>query len=138
VLIRRNLLDAFISNMSPVLIALLLLFALTMVTSSDEKLMAFMQTTSGRVVNICVSMFFVIVFSHIDARRRLAASELFYMEYFYFTTYLVLLTVSMNSILYFRAKAIAVLQWEENLAPKLLFWPVVTGLLFAASLWTFY
>ena len=41
----------------------------------------------GRALSICVGMFFVIVFSHIDLRQRLAAQEIFYPEYFYFTIY---------------------------------------------------
>jgi hypothetical protein len=138
VLLRRNLLDAFISNLSPIIIALILLFALQMVMTSDEKLASFMQTTSGRLVNICVSMFFVIVFAHVSVRRGMTAEEIFYLEYFYFITYLMILWVAINSIVYYKLKQVAWLQYEENLVLKLLFWPTVTGLLLAATTATFY
>jgi hypothetical protein len=97
-----------------------------------------MQMTSGRLVNICVSMFFVIVFAHISLRRGMAAEEIFYLEYFYFITYMMILWVAINSILYFKMKHVRWLQHEENLILKLAFWPVVTGFLFAASVATFY
>lgn len=138
VLLRRNLLDAFISNLGPIIIGLILLFALQMVMTSDEKLAAFMQTTAGRLVNICVSMFFVIVFAHISVRRGMAAEEIFYLEYFYFVTYLMILWVAINSIVYVKMREVRWLQYEENLVPKLLFWPVVTGFLFFASAASFY
>jgi hypothetical protein len=135
---RRNLIDAFVSNLWPVTIALIILFALQMVVTSDEKLAAFMQTTAGRVVNICVSMFFVIAFGHIDVRRKISAQEILYIEWFYLVTYGAILWVALNSILFVRAKHISWLQKDENLIPKLLYWPLVTGTLFLASLATFY
>jgi len=138
VLLRRNLLDAFISNLGPIVISMIILFALQMVMTSDEKLATLMQTTAGRLVNICVSMFFVIVFAHISVRRGMAAEEIFYLEYFYFITYLMILWVAINSIVYVKMKHVRWLRYEENLIPKLLFWPVVTGFLFAASVATFY
>lgn len=137
-MLRRNLLDAFISNLGPILISLILLFALQMVSTSDEKLAAFMQTTSGRLVNICVGMFFVIIFAHVNVRRGLAAEEIFYLEYFYFATYVMILWVAINSIVFVKMKHLRWLQHEENLIPKLLFWPAVAGILLAASVATFY
>jgi hypothetical protein len=109
-----------------------------MVMTSDDKLATLMQTTAGRLVNICVSMFFVIVFAHISVRKGMAAEEIFYLEYFYFITYLMILWVSINSIVYVKMKHVRWLQYEENLVPKLLFWPVVTGFLFLFSVTTFY
>jgi hypothetical protein len=138
VLLRRNLLDAFISNLGPIIISLILLFALQMVMTSDEKLASYMQTTAGRLVAITVSMFFVIVFAHINVRRSLAAEEIFYLEHFYFTTYLMILWVAINSIAFVKMKDIHWLQYDENVILKLMFWPVVTGLLFISSVATFY
>ncbi len=138
ILLRRNLLDSFISNLGPIIIGMIILFALQMVMTSDDKLATLMQTTAGRLVNICVSMFFVIVFAHISVRKGMAAEEIFYLEYFYFITYLMILWVSINSIVYVKMKHVRWLQYEENLVPKLLFWPVVTGFLFLFSVTTFY
>lgn len=136
ILLHRNLLDAFISSLGPIVIALILLFALQMVMTNDEQLAR--QIGPGLIVNICVSMFFVIVFAHISVRRSLAAAEIFYLEYFYFATYLMILWVGVDSIVFTRMKHVAWLQREDNLILKLLFWPVVTGFLFAATAATFY
>jgi 4-amino-4-deoxy-L-arabinose transferase-like glycosyltransferase len=83
-------------------------------------------------------MFFVIVFAHVSLRRGMAAEEIFYLEYFYFITYMMILWVAINSILYFKMKHVVWLQHEENLILKLMFWPVVTGFLFVTSVATFY
>lgn len=133
IVIRRNMLDAFISNLSPMIIGIIILFALQMVVTSDERIASFMQTTAGRVVNICVAMFFVIVFSHIDLRRRIIAQEIFYLEYFYFITYGMILWVALNSILFTKVKGFLFIQYRENLVPKLLFWPVIGGGLFLVT-----
>ena len=137
-LIRHNLLDAFISNLGPIVIALILLFAIQMSIMADEKKAAFMQLTSGRLVNICVSMFFVIVFAHISVRRSLAAEEIFYLEYFYFTTYLGLLLVIMNGILFASNSGGAVVEFRDNLVPKIAYWPAAMTCLFIVTLMVFY
>ena len=86
IVIRRNFVDAFISNLTSVIIVTILLFTLLMIASKDERLIGFMQAGSGRVLNICVAMFFVIAFSHIDIRRKIAADEIFYLEYSIFSS----------------------------------------------------
>ena len=138
VVIKRVFVDAFISNLTPLIIVAILLFTLLMIAIKDERLVGFMQAGSGRVLNICVAMFFVIAFSHIDIRRRIAAEEIFYLEYFYFLIYLAMLWISINSVLFAMGKKITLIQYRDNVISKLLFWPVLLGLLFVISVVTFY
>ena len=81
-------------------------------------------------------MFFVIAFSHIDIRRKIAAEEVFYLEYFYLTIYLAILWVSINSVLFAMGARIRLIQYRDNLISKLLFWPGLLGLLFAVTVLT--
>jgi hypothetical protein len=136
--IKRIFTDAFISNLTSLIIVTILLFTLLMITSRDERLVGFMQAGSGRILNICTAMFFVIAFSHVDIRRKIAAEQVFYLEYFYFLIYLALLWISINSVLYSIGANIQLIQYRQNLVSRLLFWPVLLGLLFIVTVFTFY
>jgi len=136
--IKRIFTDAFISNLTALIIVTILLFTLLMITSRDERLVGFMQAGSGRILNICSAIFFVIAFSHIDIRRKIAAEQVFYLEYFYFLIYLAILWISINSVLFSIGADIHFIQNRQNLASKLLFWPVLLGMLFIITVFTFY
>ena len=135
--IRRSFIDAFISNLTAVIIVTILLFTMLMIASRDERLVGFMQAGSGRVLSICAAMFFVIAFSHIDIRRKIAAEEIFYLEYFYLLVYFSMLWVAVNSVLFAMGADIRLIQYRDNLISKLLFWPVLLGLLLAVTVFTF-
>jgi hypothetical protein len=136
--VRRNFVDAFLSNLTPLIIVAVLLFTLIMIASRDERLVGFLQAGTGRILSICAAMFFVIAFNHIDIRRRMASEEIFYLEYFYFLIYLSLLWVSVNSVLYATGASIRMIQYRENLISKLAYWPFLLGCLFAITLWVIY
>lgn len=136
--IKRIFTDAFISNLTPLIIVTILLFTLLMITSRDERLVGFMQSGSGRILNICAAMFFVIAFNHVDIRRKIEAEQVFYLEYFYFLIYFAILLISINSVLFSVDAKINLVRYKENLVPKLLFWPILLGVLFAISVFTFY
>ncbi|MEI7614532.1 MAG: cache domain-containing protein [Betaproteobacteria bacterium] len=137
-MIRRNVLDAFLSNLTPLFIVAAILFILIMLSSRDERLVSFLQAGSGRILNICTAMFFVIAFSHIEVRRRIASEAIFYMEYFYFLIYFGILWVCVNSVLYATRRPIWIIQYRENLIAKLAYWPFLLGVLFLVTLRTFY
>ena len=138
IIIKRNFVDAFISNLTALIIVSVLLFTLLMLTVADERVVGRLQAGSGRVLSICAAMFFVIAFSHIDIRRKIAAEEVFYLEYFYLLIYLTILWISVNSVLFSMGTRIRFIQYKENLISKLIFWPFLLLLLLAISVYTFY
>lgn len=138
IVIKRDFVDAFISNLTALIIVSILLFTLLMLSVGDERLVGYMQAGSGRVLNICAAMFFVIAFSHIDIRRKIAAEEVFYLEYFYLLIYLTILWISINSVLFAMGARVRLIRYRDNLVSKLLFWPFLLMLVFAVSVYTFY
>lgn len=138
IVMQRNFVDAFISNLTALIIVAVLLFTLLMLGVRDERLVGYMQAGSGRILSICAAMFFVIAFSHVDIRRKIAAEEVFYLEYFYLLIYVSILWVSVNSVLFAMNARIALIQHRDNLISKLLFWPVLLLMLFATTVSTFY
>ena len=75
----------------------------------------------------------VIAFSHIDIRRKIGAEQVFYLEYFYFTIYLTILAVSINSVAFAMGKRVRFIQYRDNLITKLLYWPFLLLFIFAIS-----
>jgi hypothetical protein len=138
IVIKRNFVDAFISNLTLLIIVSILLFTLLMLSVKDERLVGQMQAGTGRILSICAAMFFVVAFSHIDVRRKIAAEDVFFLEYFYLLIYLTILWISINSVLFSLGVRSRFVQYRENLIPKLLFWPFLLMLLFAISVYTFY
>ena len=136
--IKRNFTDAFISNLTALIIVTILLFTLLMITSKEEQHLSVMLAGSGRILNICASMFLVIVFSHVNIRRTIVVEQVFYLEYFFFLTYLTILLVSLNSVLYSANANIHLVQYRENLIPRLCFWPCLFALLFTITVVVFY
>jgi hypothetical protein len=126
--IQRNFIDAFISNLTPLIIVSVMLFFMLYLMDKID---------TAKVFNICIAMFFVIVFSHIDIRGKISAQEIFYLEYFFFITYGLILYVALNSIGWILQTNTWYYRYESNIY-KLLYWPVLLILTFAVTVVTFY
>ncbi|GJM16205.1 MAG: hypothetical protein DHS20C13_15320 [Thermodesulfobacteriota bacterium] len=109
-----NILNVFISNFLPIAIALFLMFAI------------FKTATGHYVVRPYATLFLALIFLQISLRRNLGANEIVYIEYYYFLTYFIMAGVSLNAVLLQNSK-LGIVQYKNNLIPKLFFWPF-TGL----------
>ena len=126
--LKRNVLNAMIANGIPILVVLLMLFAIIIKRTDDvdeSKLFGF--NPSG-TVRICSALFFVVLLAHIQMRNTLQAEEIVLLEYAYFIVYLALLGTALHTFLFFSKLAIPAVRYRESLIFKLLFWPVVLGL----------
>ncbi|MBA4417843.1 MAG: hypothetical protein C0392_08025 [Syntrophus sp. (in: bacteria)] len=137
VMIKRNLMDAFIRNMTPLIIVALLLFAI-MFINTEEKMSKKFAMDIGEGLVFVGSMFFVLIFSHISTRGKIPTQEIFYLEYFYFAMYLALLWVPISSVLLVITKRMSFVAYKNNYISKLLYWPVILGALFVISVIQFY
>jgi hypothetical protein len=142
--LRRDFFDPFVSQLAPMVVVLLMLFSVLVTSSSDENRNALLGFNTSGVLASSSALFFVILLSHIDLRSTITAKEIIYLEDFYFITYLSLLIVSINSILfswgirYPVINGISLIQHRDNLIPKLLFWPMVSGQLLVLTLISLY
>ena len=137
-LVRRNILEPFISRIIPLLVALSMLFAMLLIGSKSHERRAVFGFTAMDVLLGCSGLFFVVIFAHMSLREALSPSSIMYFEYFYFATYVAFLFVSINSILFASHLNIKAIQYEDNLIPKLVFWPVFTSVLMAVTVLVFY
>lgn len=114
VIMGPNILNVFISHFLPIAIALFLMFAI------------FKTATGHYVVRPYATLFLALIFLQISLRRNLGANEVVYIEYYYFLVYFIMAGVSLNAILLQNSK-LRIVQYKNNLIPKLFFWPF-TGL----------
>lgn len=136
--IRKEFVDTFVSNLVPLIIVAIVVFLVLMIIEREEESIMLMRTGTGFNLSICVTLLFVAVFSHIGARQKIAAQEIIYLEYFYIVMYFAILLVAINSILFVRWPGSRFIQYEKNLLPKVLFWPVTLGALWVLTICTFY
>lgn len=135
---KRNFIDPFISRIAPVVVVLLMLFAILVTISKDAERRDLLGFNAAGIVASCSALFFVVLVAHIDLRSSLSATEIIYLEHFYFVSYLALLLVTVNSILFTWGTPLKFVHYRDNLIPKLLFWPGVSAVLFIPTVITFY
>ncbi|MBC8239429.1 MAG: hypothetical protein H8E30_03035 [Alphaproteobacteria bacterium] len=135
--ITRNFLGPFVLHFLPQFVVAALLFMILLMGSKVGDQAKWLGFTSKDVVRACSVLVIVLIFAHTALRRTLFSASLVYLEYFYLILYLSCIFVSSNSIMFATGKG-RLLQYGDNLLPKLLFWPVVTGTIFAITLVLFY
>jgi hypothetical protein len=134
--IRKEITGPFVSNMLPLLVVTILLFAILFLGTREER-------DKGRlgfaldVIAACAGFFLVAILLHIALRRDLAARDIFYLEYFYFVTYAMILYVAVNYVL-FTKTAIRLVHYRDNFIVKVVFWPVSQLALLVFTLMVFY
>ena len=95
--VKRNLKSTFNSNLLPIAVVLILLFAiLTMITKGENK--THFGFSSHGVLGYCTSILFTLIIAHSSLRTRIPINGIIYLEYFYFVMYIVILVISLNSI----------------------------------------
>lgn len=136
--IRRNFLDPLVSHITPVALVLLLIFAMQMTVTRENQQKELLGFNAATIITTCAALFFAVLISHIEARGALAAKAIFYGEYFYLVAYAVILSICVNAILFTQVKPPRLIDYRDNLLPKILYWPVVMGTLYGITLAVFY
>lgn len=136
--ISRNFIDPFVSYLFPVIIVLLMLYAVLLTNSKDETRIGLIGFNALEVLASASALFFVALLAHVELRSHIGANELIYMEYFFIIAYIMILIVSVNSILFSWGFKITIIQYQDNNIPKLLYWPVLGGLLFFFTMFAFW
>lgn len=127
IIVRRDFLGPFISNIVPLLVISLLLFTVVTTATSDRMRIEKVGFTGFGVLELTAAFLFVAILAQIDLRNKLAVDHILYMDYFYFMIYFVILAYSINSVLFTREKTLPFIHYKNNFYPRLLYWPLFTG-----------
>ena len=133
VTLARSFVNAFVIALVPLFVVLILLYAVLIMATADKEKAEVMGFNATGAIGASTALLFVVMLAHIDLRREFQASGLVYLEYFYLATYAAVLGVSLNVYLFSArggGRILDFLHRDDNLFPKLAFWPAV--LLFLA------
>jgi hypothetical protein len=127
--IKRKFGNAFIVYLLPLLLVASLLFAAMLTISDKDKLSDRLGFNVSGFIGACSALFFVILLSHIQLREQFAGTSIVYIEYFYIMMYVMLVAATVNTYLFATRSGILgnVILYEDNIIPKITFWPVVLG-----------
>jgi hypothetical protein len=124
--------------MVPLAVTAGMLFALLLISSRKEASQGLLGFSAAEIVLGAAALFFVASFQHVSLRESLDAGGLIYFEYFYFVLYALLMVVSVNAILFASDVDVPLIEYADNLLPKVLFWPLSLGTLLIVTMQRFY
>jgi hypothetical protein len=135
--IKRDLKSPSHSDLLLIIVVLILLFAvLTIITKGESK--THFGFSSHGVLGYCTSILFTLIIAHSSLRARIPIGGIIYLEYFYFVMYIAILVVSLNSIVFASNRSIPFIDTKDNMYVKVLYWPVITGILLLITFLNFY
>ena len=135
--VKRNLESTSNSDLLLITVVLILLFAiLTMITKGESK--THFGFSSHGVLGYCTSILFTLIIAHSSLKARIPISGIIYLEYFYFVMYIAILVISLNSIAFASNQHIPFIDIKDNLYVKILYWPVITGIMLLITFLKFY
>ena len=126
--IRRNILSPMVAYAITLSVVMALMFAVMVIHAE----------TSFNVLSYAAALFFVVAVTHVGLRSELNTHDVVYLEHGFIIMYLVLLSVSINSMIFYSSINVPIVQYQDNLIPKLLYWPALQGILLAITISVFY
>jgi hypothetical protein len=142
----RRFQNAFIVALVPLISVLVLLFSILVMATSDRDKAGILGFNASGAIGASSALLFVVMLAHVSLRREFATAGLVYLEYFYLVSYAAMLGVSVNIYLFsagHRGRLLDRLHRDDNLIPKLAFWPlvlvslaIITGAVFGPTVWS--
>ncbi|OAB57984.1 hypothetical protein AY600_19500 [Phormidium willei BDU 130791] len=134
--LERDLLTVIITKMMRVIVVSGLLFGVQYLVryKTDDNQLGF--SASG-VIGASGGFSFILILDQINLRSQLATGGIIYIEYFYFVLYVMILVVVFNAIMVAKGSENALLQYNNNILPKLIYWPLLLSLQILVTLFVF-
>jgi hypothetical protein len=138
IIVRRNFVTPFVSRLFPLFIMFAILFVVQLMFSQDEEKKKAFGLNAFAVMGVVITFFFSTLLSHNSLRQELNVDKIIFIENFHFIAYLMLLLATIKTLLFIGGKGTRFVQYKQGLIPKLLYWPMLTGLVFMVSFLNFY
>lgn len=139
VILRRQFLAPFISNIFPLFLIAGIGFMLLMMVGADKEIIAAYDARGARTTSVATSLFFAVLLAHIRLRNELAGlGSTIYLEYFFFAMYGVVMWIVLSAYLILAQRPLGFFGARGNIWPKLIYWPILTGMVLANTLLFFF
>lgn len=122
----REFVSPLFGRIIPLAFIAVLVFASLFVTTKNTSRFPLAGFAGLAVVEFAAAILLVLIVDHNSARSQTGSHGITYIDYVYFSLYLMIITVVWNSLLLSRGPHLSFVQWRDNLAPKLLYWPVLS------------
>ena len=132
VVINRRIIEPMFSNLLPLTVSGFMVFALLLIVK---------DSTRGNVVQTLSAfsgLFFVVILSQLDLRRRVSGASILYIEYFYFVMYCSIVVAALTTLTNGYPGLFPGIERREHFLPKLLYWPVILAAIAVITLVIFY
>jgi len=126
---KRKLLNAFVTYLIPIFVALSLIYILILACEKTEARQGIIESMAA--------FFFVLIFSHIDLRKDVVTADLMFMEYFYFITYAAIILSTFNLITYTKS-TVSFFDYNNNQIFRVCYFPAFFMILLIVMLIKFY
>ena len=133
---KRIFMSPLIANLIPILIVALMMFIVVYISSRKEDVRS--GLTTMHVIQSSAGFLFILVLAHVNERNRIQTPEIAYIELFYFSMYVLITLEAIALAMLLRGSRWRIFDYEDNLALKLLFWPVLLSTWFGITLLRFY
>ncbi|MFE6886804.1 hypothetical protein [Streptomyces sp. NPDC057694] len=132
--LNRAFLSPLLDRLVPLIVIAMLVFASLFVVTKDSDRRSLSGFSTWAVIGFCGSMMLVVSVQHSSLRSATgSAGGIVYAEYFYFILYLVIGLVALNAVEHTSERRFRLVDWRDNSAARLLYWPVTCLLLFAVT-----
>ena len=132
VIINRRIIEPMFSNLLPLTVSGFMVFALLLIVKESTRA-AVVQTLAA-----FSGLFFVVILSQLDLRRRVSGASILYIEYFYFVMYCTIVVAALTTLTNGYPGLFPGIERREHFLPKLLYWPVILAAIAVITLVTFY
>jgi len=132
VIINRKILEPLFSSVLPIAVSSFMVFTLLLVVNPN---------TRSNVVQMLAAfsgLFFILILSELDLRRRMSSSAILYIEYFYFVVYAAILSQALITLTNTYTGHFPKLEQGDHIIPKLLYWPVILTAITVITFVVFY
>lgn len=132
VVINRRIIEPMFSNLLPLTVSGFMVFALLLIVK---------ESTRGNVeqtLSAFSGLFFVVILSQLDLRRRVSGESILYIEYFYFVMYCTVIVAALTTLTNGYPGLFPRIERREHFLPKLLYWPVILAVIAVITIVTFY
>ena len=132
--IQRLFITPLITHIAPMVMVFITLFLLVLLSTNNSNRATKLGFNPMTVIAASIALLFSTMLWHSSLRAVLASGGISYYECYYFLAYLMIALVSINSVILADQNRINFVNFKDNLLPKMLYWPLLTGTLFLITL----
>lgn len=135
---RRNVLNPFVSKVFPLLIMLSMLFVVKLKFANSEEEKRTFGINGIGVLGTVISFFFSTMLSQSSLRTEINVERITFLENFHLITYFMLFYMAVTTFFFIGSRVPSILEYEDCLLSKILYWPLITGLVLMSTIIYYY